>query len=395
MNYKVKFVKSKISLFITLLSIGLTGCSSKVNYLETSTKQYGQLIEFVGDSLGHPRTLNDDGSTKLVNTDDWTSGFWPGSLWYLYELTDDEKWRNEAQRFTVNMAEQQFKNINHDIGFKMNCSYGNGYRLTQNPDYVDVLIQSAKTLALRFDPNVGCIRSWDFNQHIWGYPVIIDNMMNLELLFKATKLSGDSIYYHIAVSHAETTLKNHFRPDNSSYHVVDYNQETGAVWGNFTHQGFSRSSAWARGQAWGLYGFTMTYRETGDKRFLDQAKKIADFILNHPNLPNDLVPYWDFNAGNIPEEPRDVSAAAIICSALFELSEHLGDEGNPYLKKAQEQLHNLSNRTYLAKVGSNGNFLLKHAVGSIPHGAEVDKPLNYADYYFLEAQVRNKNFTFN
>ena len=216
------------------------------------------------------------------------------------------------------------KKINHDIGFKMNCSYGNGYRLIKNPDYVDVLIQSAKMLSSRFNPKVGCIRSWDFNKDKWAYPVIIDNMMNLELLFLATKLSGDSTYYNIALKHAENSMKNHFRSDLSSFHLLDYDPENGKVRDHYTHPGFSKESAWARGQSWGLYGFTIVYKETNDERFLVRAYQIAEFILNHPNLPDDLVPYWDLNASGIRDEPRDVSAAAIMCSALFELRQYLG-----------------------------------------------------------------------
>eukprot|EP01035_Chromulina_nebulosa_P061103 gene61103-83568_t len=198
----------------------------------------------------------------------------------------------------------------HDLGFMMYCSYGNAYRLTGNVEYKDILVQAAKSLCTRFSAKTGCIKSWNVF-HSWHgnksyrYPVIIDNMMNLELLFWATKETGDSTYYKIAVTHANTTMKNHFRPDYSSYHVINYNAQTGAVQQKKTAQGFADESAWARGQAWALYGYTVMYRSTKDKQYLEQAKNIAAFLLNHPNLPADKVPYWDFNAPNIPNALRD------------------------------------------------------------------------------------------
>jgi len=270
----------------------------------------------------------------------------------------------------------------------MFCSFGNGFRLTHDENFKETLLQSARTLITRFNPKIGCTRSWDHHRDVWQFPVIIDNMMNLELLFWATKVSGDSTFYQIGVTHAHTTLKNHFRKDNSSWHVVNYDTTTGKVINKQTHQGYSHDSAWARGQAWGLYGYTMCYRETKDKRFLIQAQKIADFILNHKNLPEDMIPYWDFDAPNIPDEERDASAGAIICSALYELSTHSGDNGSKYKQAADKILRSLSSAKYRALVGENGNFLLKHSVGSKPGNSEIDVPLIYADYNFLEANLR-------
>jgi unsaturated chondroitin disaccharide hydrolase len=335
-----------------------------------------------------PRSLTPDGNLNLVPSKDWTSGFFPGVLWFLYEFTGKPEWESQARKFTSNIENEKGNSSTHDTGFKIYCSFGNGYRLTKDPAYRDVIIQSAKTLSTRFNPVVGCIRSWDHSRDKWGFPVIIDNMMNLELLFAATRLTGDSSFYKIAVSHANTTLKNHFRPDFSSYHVIDYDTITGKVLKKNTHQGYSHESAWARGQAWALYGFTMCYRETKDEKYLHQAEGIASFILNHPNLPEDMVPYWDFNAPDIPYEPRDASAAAITASALYELST-LSKEGCRYYRKAGQIMKSLTTY-YRFPVGADHGFILEHSTGSKPANSEVDVPMIYADYYFLEALLWHK-----
>ncbi|MFT6882218.1 MAG: unsaturated chondroitin disaccharide hydrolase [Marinoscillum sp.] len=345
-------------------------------------------LETIGDSKLNPRNTEEDGSLRLVKSKDWTSGFFPGNLWYLYEYTKDEKWKIAAEKYTANLEDQQWNGATHDMGFKMYCSYGNGLRLTNSPSYRDILLQSAKTLITRFNPKVGCLRSWDHHADQWQFPVIIDNMMNLELLFWATKATGDSTFYDIAISHAETTMKNHFREDNSSYHVINYDTLTGEVLDKHTHQGHAHESAWSRGQAWGLYGYTMVYRETGDKRFLDQAMKIAAYMLNHPNMPEDLVPYWDYNAPAIPNEPRDAAAAAVMASGLYELSAFAPEKKQEYLAAADKVIESLSSPAYRAKIGENNNFLLMHSTGSKPHNSEIDVPIVYADYYFLEANLR-------
>jgi hypothetical protein len=337
--------------------------------------------------LVSPRTL-DSMQLKLVPSRDWTSGFFPGELWFLHEYTGKEEWKKQAQTFTSNIEREKTNGGSHDMGFKIYCSFGQGYRLTKEAHYKDVLIQSAKTLSTRFNSKDGVIRSWDHHKEQWDYPVIIDNMMNLELLFEATKLSGDSSFYKIAVSHANTTMKNHFRADYSSYHVVDYDTATGEVRRKQTAQGYADESAWARGQAWGLYGYTMCYRETKDKKYLEQAEHIASFILKHPNLPKDLVPYWDFNAPNIPNEPRDASAAAIMASALYELSTYSKSK-NQYRKAADKIIESLTNY-YRSRIGESKGFILLHSTGSKPANSEVDVPLIYADYYYLEALLRMK-----
>jgi unsaturated chondroitin disaccharide hydrolase len=332
-----------------------------------------------------PRTL-ENGQLKLVPSKDWTSGFFAGELWMLYEFTHKPEWKSKAETFTALLEKEKFNGGTHDMGFKIYCSYGTGYRITKDAAYKDVIIQSAKTLSTRFNPTVGCIRSWDHHKEQWGYPVIIDNMMNLELLFAATKFTGDSSFYKIAVSHANTTMKNHFRADYSSYHVVDYDTLTGKVVKRQTHQGYADESAWARGQAWALYGYTMCYRETKNVAYLKQAEHVAAFILHHPNLPADKIPYWDFNAPEIPNEPRDVSAAAIIASGLLELSNYSKNK-KEYLSVANTILQNLT-KNYRSPIGENEGFIMLHSTGSKPAKSEVDVPLNYGDYYYLEALLR-------
>lgn len=340
-------------------------------------------------NIRSPRTL-ENGELKLVTGNDWCSGFFAGCLWFMYEETGSEKWKSDAQKYTVFLKDQQWNDRTHDMGFKMYCTYGNGYRITGDSTYRDILIQSANTLISRFNPKVGCIRSWDHNQEKWQFPVIIDNMMNLELLFWATRETGDSVYSKIAERHAITTLKNHFRPDYSCYHVVGYDPQTGAVMQRNTHQGYSDESAWTRGQAWALYGYTMVYRETSNPVFLEQAKGIAGFLFSHPNMPKDLIPYWDFNAPGIPNEPRDVSAATVIASALLELEKYVPEKAADYHAKANGILTNLTEK-YRSKPGENKGFLLGHSTGSKPHDSEVDVPIIYADYYYLEALYRNKS----
>ena len=339
--------------------------------------------------LTNPRSLEPDGSLMMVPSKDWCSGFFPGELWFMYEYTGDEKWKQLAHRQTILIEREKYNGRTHDMGFKMFCSYGNGYRLTENENYREVLIRSAETLITRFNPTVGCIRSWDNVRSHWSYPVIIDNMLNLELLFWASKETGDPKFYDIAVSHAETTMRNHFRPDFSSYHVVDYNPETGDVIVKETHQGYAHESSWSRGQAWGIYGYTLCYRETGKQEFLEQARQIANFIFTHPNLPDDLIPYWDYNAPDIPNEPRDVSAATCTASALYELSALDPENEKKYLAWADKIIENVTDN-YRAALHSHKGFLLLHSTGGKMLGFEIDAPLVYADYYFLEALLRKQ-----
>jgi rhamnogalacturonyl hydrolase YesR len=354
--------------------------------LAFAVKQYGVMLKKMGAAEGLPRTLSADGSLHLTPSHEWTSGFFPGSLWYLAEYTHEPAWIERARHTTERLKKEQFNTSTHDLGFMMYCSHGQGYRLTGEESYRAALLQSAKSLATRYNPQVGCLRSWSFGA--WRYPVIIDNMMNLELLFWASAQSGDPRFAEIARSHAAKTLAHHFRPDHSSYHLVDYDPQSGRVRARQTVQGYADESAWARGQAWGLYGFTMAYRETSEAPYLHQARAITDFLLHHPQWPPDGVPPWDLDAPDGPRAPRDASAAAIISSALYELASHLGAEGHGYLAAADHILRTLSGSAYRARPGENGGFLLKHAVGHLPQKSEVDVPLIYADYYFIEANMR-------
>ena len=348
------------------------------------------IIEKSGKFL-NPRTY-ENGKMNYVPIDDWCSGFFPGTLWYTYKLTGDKKWETLAAKYTEQLDSVKHLKWHHDVGFMIGSSYLNGLLLDGKEEYKPVIIEAAKSLSTRFRKGAGIIQSWNVDKGTWqaerGWtcPVIIDNMMNLELLFEATKLSGDSTYWKVATSHADATLKNHFREDGSCYHVIDYNPNTGEVLHKHTAQGYSHESVWARGQAWAIYGFTVCYRYTKDKKYLDQAVRTLNMMLRHPNMPNDLVPYWDLNAPNIPNEPRDVSTAACIASALYEMDKYLPENG--YHALADRIMTSLSSPAYLAELGKNGCWLLMHSVGSIPHGAEIDVPLNYADYYFLEALNR-------
>lgn len=351
--------------------------------LDFLIEQMEQPLENFQDSLCANPATDKLGQKILCGIYDWTSGFFPGSLWYAYELTGDKDLKTQAVRYTNMLNSVRYYKDNHDIGFMMNCSYGNALRLAPSDTIQAVLIETADNLCGRFDERIGCIRSWNFGP--WNFPVIIDNMMNLDLLFNAYRLTKDMKYYNVAVRHAQTTMKNHFRPDYTSYHVVSYNSD-GTVETKCTHQGQHNESVWARGQAWGVYGYTACYRETRNLDFLNQAMHIADMIMEKVTT-EDCIPYWDYEAPATSDTPRDASAAAITASAFLELST-LAPEGQKYFYYAERLLKRLSQSDYLAKNGENGGFLLKHSVGSLPHGAEVDAPLNYADYYYLEALKR-------
>ena len=336
-----------------------------------------------------PRTLDKEG--KLITSDSkwWTSGFFPGVLWYLYEATGDTLLKEYACDYTSRVEKEKYNKGNHDVGFMLYCSFGNGYRLTGNEKYKQVLLKGAESLSTRYKDHIGVIRSWDFNRAVWQYPVIIDNMMNLELLEWASKNSDNSRFAAIARSHADVTLKNHFRADYSCWHVVSYDTITGQPEKKHTRQGYSHESSWSRGEAWALYGYVMMYRETQQKHYLAHAKKVANYILTHPRMPEDGIPYWDYDAPDIPDTYRDASAGAIMASAFIELSTMIqGELSRKCLMMAETQLKTLTSPEYLAEPGTNGNFNLKHSVGSLMEHSEVDVPLTYADYYYVEALLR-------
>jgi unsaturated chondroitin disaccharide hydrolase len=336
-----------------------------------------------------PRSMRED-TLFMVPSKDWTSGFYAGNLWYTYELTQNPFWKQRAIEFTAPIEKEKFDSTTHDLGFKLFCSFGNGNRIAPNTAYRDIIIQASYTLCSRFSPVVGSLKSWNHSTDKWVFPVIIDNMMNLEMLFWAFKETNDSLFYKVAVSHANTTMKNHFRADGSSYHVIGYNPKNGEVLQKNTHQGYSHESSWARGQAWGLYGYSMCYRETGDIKYLKHAERIADFILNNPALPQDLIPYWDYNDPKIPNAPKDVSAAAITASALFELSTFVTPNSKKYRNVAELILKNIDAKHW-CKIGAKGGFLLDNSTGHLPGNHEINVPIVYADYYYLEALLRSKS----
>lgn len=385
---------------ILLASCG-TGDKKGNNFVEENITfaqdQIGREIEVIEASgqILNPVTLRPDGAVYYCGYADWRSGFFPGSVWYLYDLTKDEKYIPLAHEYSKNIEEAKNLTWHHDVGFMIYCSFGNGLRLTSNPEYKDIIVEAAKSLSTRFRPVAGVLQSWDVvrgwqSQRGWECPVIIDNMMNLELMFEATKLSGDPSFREIAIAHADRTLAEQFRPDGSCYHVIDYSLEDGSVRNRHTAQGYAHESAWSRGQAWAIYGYTICYRETGDKKYIDQALKTFHFMRDHKNMPEDLIPYWDMDAPKIPDEYRDASAAACTASALYEISTMDVPDADGYKKYADRIMESLASPAYRAELGTNGNFLLMHSVGSIPHNAEIDKPLNYADYYFLEALKKKK-----
>jgi len=333
-------------------------------------------------------------SNKVETSDTkwWCSGFYPGSLLYIYEYTKDTAILKEAEKRLSILEKEKHYTGNHDLGFMMFCSFGNAYRITKNPIYKPTIDTAAASLITRYRPAAKVIQSWNANKQ-WKGPVIIDNLMNLELLAWVSDHGGNPKYKEIAINHADVTMKNHFRPDYSSYHVVDYDMGTGKVLKRGTAQGASDESAWSRGQGWALYGYTLMYRFTKNYEYLNQAKHIAEFIINNPNLPVDGIPYWDFNATNIPDAYRDASAAAVIASALLELAQYsTKKEQRKYLTEAEKMMVSLSSDAYRAKLSENGGFILMHSTGALPLKSEIDVPLTYADYYFLEALMRYKKW---
>ena len=376
------------NLFVFCLSI-LTFSAfsqSKLNVkkeFEFAAKQYEGMLAAHQDLNKFPQSTLPDGSPRDMKSDWWCSGFFGGSLWYIYQFNHSQKWKDAAQKWTMAVEKEKFNTTTHDLGFMLYCPFGNGLRLTKNTGYKPIMITGANSLATRFNPKIGLIKSWE-NFSGYKYPVIIDNMMNLEFLFWAAKESGNKDFYNICITHADNTMKNHYRPDFSSYHVICYG-ENGEILAKKTAQGAADESAWARGQAWGLYGYTVMYRETKDQKYLDFARNIAHFYLNNPNLPADKVPYWDFSK---PGEERDASAAAICASALLELSTYGGKDAKIYYNSAVKMLESLSTPAYKAELGKNNHFILMHSTGHKPQKSEVDVPLIYADYYYLEALLR-------
>lgn len=374
--------------FICILA-AVTSCQENLGKLTdrvmaTAVSQFSDMDSRLGPDA-YPKTFQDGQATDSPQGW-WCSGFFPGSLWYVYEWTGSEQMKELAWKHTLRLSDLSDHYTDHDLGFQMNCSFGNALRLTGCEDCLPVLEKTAAKLAARFSPVVKCIRSWDNDSYT--YPVIIDNMMNLEHLLNCAELFGCDSLREVACTHANTTLRNHFREDWSSYHLVDYNPEDGSIIRKQTKQGWNDESAWSRGQAWGLYGFTMMYERTGIDEYLDAAENIARYNLD--KLPEDGVPYWDYDAPELDGVIlRDASAGAIMASAFAKLSKLSRDRGlaSRCRKTAVRQVRTLAGREYLAEPGTNGGFLLKHGVGFMLAGSEVDVPLTYSDYYFLEALV--------
>ncbi len=391
----------RTNLIGAIMIVGLSSCTTPTDKSSILTQRIAdaetQLTELRDYSLKNnriPRTTNEAGSVKWIFEGyDWTEGFWPGTCWMMFENTNDEAWKNSAIKMQDLYLHHKDLTNDHDLGFIFNNSFGKAYKLTGDEKYLNVIIDASESLITRFNDTVGCIQSWDCvdnwqSKRGWRFPVIVDNMMNLEMLFDVADYTGDNKFREVAIAHANTSMKYHFRDDASSYHVVDYDPSTGKVRSQETAQGYADESAWARGQAWGLYGYTMCYRYTKDQTYLDFAERIAEFILSHPNMTEDGVPYWDYNASQIPSEPRDASAAAIMASAFVELSSYTDGK---YMDNANHILESLATEKYTAKNGENGNFVLMHSVGSIPHGNEIDVHLNYADYYYIEAMMKYRD----
>lgn len=329
---------------------------------------------------------------ELITSDTqwWCSGFYPGSLWYVYEYTGNEGIGELAKKYTLGLSHILEGRTDHDLGFQINCSYGNALRITRDSTlYAPMMADAAHRLASRFAPEVGCIKSWDWGaSQGWDFPVIIDNMMNLELLMVVAGMTGDETLADVANTHAATTMAHHFRDDYTCYHVVDYDSKDGSVRIRQTHQGYADESAWARGQAWALYGYTMMYQKTGRGEYLAQAENVAGMILG--KLQYGPIPIWDFDDPKGVRSYRDASAGAIMASAFATLSELTPkrNKARRYRAIAEEQVRELASPSYFTTLDEIGGFLLKHSVGNLPGESEVDRPLTYADYYFLEALLK-------
>ena len=388
-------IKSRIIVYLTLtfiINFSISCHSTQVKENTTSmveqAKAYAlsQLEKSLDEvPLGqYPIRTEGIGPWELTEPSRWTSGFYPGCLWLAYQLSNDSSWIGPAQKFTEGLKDQQYNKETHDIGFMMLNSFGNGYLYNKSPEYKDIIIQSAKSLATRYNEKTECIQSWNGD-----FQVIIDNMMNLEILFWAAKNGGGKELYDIAVTHANTTIKNHIRDDNSTFHVVVFDTATGNAIKRKTHQGFANNSTWARGQAWGIYGFTVCFRETQDSTYLKTAKKMADYFIK--NLPADFITFWDFNLpADYPKKYRDTSAASIFISGLLELRNYV-DNADRYDAIIEKMLTPLINN-YLTE-GTNSSGILQHSAYNVnnenPH--DWDASTIWGDYYFLEVLKRYQN----
>ena len=326
---------------------------------------------------------------RPATPEEWCGGFWPGVLWYDYEYSGEAYIGRQARNYTASLGYLADRDpYDHDLGFLVYCSFGNGMRIEPSAAYRDIIVGTARQLVRLFNPRVGTILSWprEVDRQGWPHNTIMDNMMNLEMLFWASRNGGGLDLYDIAVRHAETTMRHHFRPDGSCYHVAVYDTLTGDFVKGVTHQGYSDASMWARGQSWAIYGYTMVYRETRDPRFLDFAQKVTDIYLKRlPERSDDWVPLWDFDDPS-PSAPKDASAACVVASALLELCGYVPEEkGKEYREAAERMLESLG-RFYQS--GDRCVSFLLHSTGHHPAGSEIDASIIYADYYYYEALLR-------
>lgn len=374
-------------------------CNQQVHRALKELRQKGGSYDFTQEPRNILATDRQQGwNTRRASAEEWCSGFWPGILWMDYAEFGDTGVRYAAEGYTESLRPIAYSPIfDHDIGFLMFCSYGKGYLALQRrgqqdqlkqQEYKRVILASADSLATLFNPMVGTLLSWPRNVKMFGgHNTIMDNMMNLDMMFWASRHGGNPLLYDMAVAHAKTTMLNHFRPDGSCYHVAVYDSLDGHFIKGKTHQGYADSSMWARGQSWAIYGYTMVYRYTRNPVFLNFAEKVTDIYLHR--LPaTDLVPKWDFDDPD-PDAPKDASAACVVADALLELSGYVGgDKGKHYLSMAKAMLAQLSTPEYMS--GKRNVSFLLHSTGHHPAGSEIDASIIYADYYYLEALIRLK-----
>ena len=335
---------------------------------------------------------------RKATPEEWCDGFWPGILWMDYQNTKDEAVRKAAEGYTESLKGIAYRPCyDHDIGFLMFCSYGKGYEVNHSQEYKNVILASADSLATLFNPIVGTILSWprEVKPRNWPHNTIMDNMMNLDMMFWAARNGGNKLLHDLAVTHAKTTMQNHFRPDGSCYHVAVYDTINGNLIKGVTHQGYSGDSMWSRGQSWAIYGYTMVYRYTRNKMFLDFAQKVTDiYIKRLKETSDDFIPLWDMDdSRGTMGAPKDVSAACVVADALLELQKYVGGEkGEEYKQFALQTLAQLSTSKYQS--GKKNVAFLMHSTGHHPAGSEIDASIIYADYYYLEALNRVKNISF-
>lgn len=388
--HKTRQVASGIIFGAALLGFSFTAQAQRLNVpdqIKFCGAKLRESIKGLSDTTRFPRKVEKGGTTwGTAKYTDWTGGFFAGQLWYMYEATNDIFWKRQAERWQAGLEPHKLVEWSHDVGFVMFCSYGNAYRITKEDRYKDILFTSANSVGKLFNPKVGTMRSWTWRKD-WMHPTIIDNLMNLELLFWVGKNGGPRYHYENANTHVQTTMKNHVRPDFSSYHVINYDTVTGKVLDRKTDQGFGDNTTWSRGQAWGIYGFAMASRETRNIKYLETAKKMADYFLKR--LPDDMIPYWDFQAPDIPNEERDASAAAVAACGLLEIAKLTKEplEERRYKEAAIRILESLSKAPYTT-AGTKNPAFIQQCVGSKPHKSEIDVSLVYADYYYLEALLR-------